>query len=143
MRFVKHYLFFNIIGFGEYWESIFSVRLFAIRFNHPAGQPFPGVARRLAAVVIRILVDNYRMSNCLGDCKTIGEESKERFAVIGKKHRKIPGVIAMGLVVGIPMFARALKRIGRVADPAIVELMDVETMGPDWGTVSPGRLIGR
>jgi hypothetical protein len=83
------------------------------------------------------------MSNCLGDCKTIGEESKERFAVIGKKHRKIPGVIAMGLVVGIPMFARALKRIGRVADPAIVELMDVETMGPDWGTVSPGRLIGR
>lgn len=50
-------------------------------------------------------------------------------------------MVAMGLVVRIPMFPCCLERVLWVANLAVTELMDMETMRAYWGLVVSCRLV--
>jgi len=95
-----------------------------------AGQPFSRVAGRLGAIIVGIFVDNDGFADNVADPEPVRKETHAGIAVIGKKDGKIPRVIAMGLIVRVPMAARPLKRIVRVADGAISMIMDMKSVGP-------------
>ncbi len=110
-----------------------------IRDDHSAGQPFTGGAGGLCAVVIGALVNDDGMTDDVGDSKTVRVKTHQSPAVVGKQHRKIAGVIAMGLVGGIPMFSGRLKRIRRIADRAYPIFMNVKAVGTDGWLIGFGR----
>lgn len=73
-----------------------------------------------------------RTADDFPDPETIGEKMHNCSAVIGKKHREVACMVTVGLIIGIPMFACAQKRHGRIADEAIAKHVDVKTMGTNW-----------
>jgi hypothetical protein len=99
-------------------------------------------------------VNKHRTAKDFPDSKAIGKKVHCSFAVIGKKHRKVAGMVAVRLIIWIPMFPSSQKRHRRIPDLAVAKHMDVKTMGTDristWGSrlirrrsslVSMGRLL--
>lgn len=97
----------------------------------------------MGAVVVRVLVNDDRPPDDIGYFKFVGEETHPGIAVIGEEDGEVAGMVAVGLIFRIPMFARCLKRVGGVSNLAVPVFMNVKAMGTDWRSTIPGGLIGR
>ena len=73
----------------------------------------------------------------IGYCESICEEAHVCQSLIRKQYRKVPGMVAMGLIRRVPVASAGFKRLGRIADGTVALLMDMKTKRP-YGLFSPG-----
>lgn len=109
-----------------------SVSLRFPRLDDPAGQALAGIACRLGAIVVRVLMDDDRFPDDVSHLEPIREKAHAGVSIVGEQHGKIARVIAVGLIRRIPMFSRPLEWVLRIADFASGSIMYMEAMGPDW-----------
>lgn len=95
-------------------------------YDQSACQAFSGVSGRLGAVIVGVLVDNDCFSDHICRPEAIGEEIHPSVSAIGQEDRQISCVMRVGLVGRIPVLARGLKGIGRIADGARAFVMHME-----------------
>lgn len=86
-------------------------------------------------------MDDHRFADDLLDAEFIGKKAHFSITVMGKKHRKIAGMVAMGLMMGIPMPSCPLEGIFRIPHMAISHLMEMKTMGANGWLAVLSRLI--
>jgi len=97
----------------------------------PAGEPLAGCSGRLCPVVIGILMNNYGFAYDISNSELVSEKAHAGTAMVREQHRKVSGMIAMGLTGRIPMFSCCLERIIGVTYFTIAELMYMKAMGPN------------
>lgn len=117
--------------------------LYAVPIDYSTGQTPPGIPCRLCTVVIGIFVDYHRLTYHIDRFKSICEKGHLGKAVVGKQHRKITGMVAMGLAIGIPMLSCRLEGVGRITYFTAAKPMDVKPVGPYRVVAIPRRLVWR
>jgi hypothetical protein len=88
-------------------------------------------------------MDDNGSPNNIRNTKLIRKEIEYRPAIVGEEHRKIPRMVAVGLVSWIPMSAHVGKGILRVAHLTVAPFVNVKTMGSYWRSPRLRRLIRR
>jgi len=87
-------------------------------------------------------VDNYGFVYNLLGFKGTGKEAHAGVPTVGKEHRQITGVVAVGLVGWVPMVAGGLEGIPGIADAAAAALVDMKAVGTDGLVALVGRPVG-
>jgi hypothetical protein len=85
----------------------------------------------------------YRFTYYFPHIKPVSEKAHPCITVIGKKHREVPGMVSMGLIVGVPVASRSLKRVLWVSHPACAELVQVKPVGANRVLSVHSRLVAR
>jgi flagellar motor switch protein FliG len=63
-------------------------------------------------------------------------------AVIGKEDGEIAGVVAVGLLIGVPVSSCGEEGVVWIANAAVSIHMHMKAMGADWISAGRGRLVG-
>jgi hypothetical protein len=117
--------------------------LYTVPADYSTSQTPPGITRRLCTIIIGILVDYHRLTYHIDRFKPICKKGHLGTAVVRKQHRKIAGMVAMGLVIGIPMLSCRLEGVGRIPYFTAAKPMDVKPVGSYRVVAIPRRLVWR
>ena len=79
--------------------------------NHTAGDFDSCIAARLSCKVIRLIVDNQRLSDDIFQCKPIGQNGTVGRPVTAEQRRQVSGMLWMRTVIRIKMHSRIGKFI--------------------------------
>jgi hypothetical protein len=88
------------------------------------------------------LVDNDGLVYYLKGFKGTGKEAHFRVSPVGKENRQITGVVAVGLVRGVPMAPGGLEGVLGIPHAAVAALVDMKAVGADGFFAIAGSLIG-
>ena len=106
-------------------------------FDLAAGDPSPGVPRRLGIKIIGVLVDHDGTAEDIRHAEAACQHRLISFAAIGEQRRQIAGVIRMFHALWIEM-AVGFREIRASAVRALVD-MEAEKTGVFWQAVNMGH----
>jgi hypothetical protein len=111
--------------------------------DNPASQPLSCVSGRLSTIIIRALMNDHRFAYYLVRAESIGKKAHACVSLVGKQNGKIPGMIAVELVGGVPVSAGSLEWILGIPHGTVAIFMEMKAMGADGTLLAASRLIGR
>jgi hypothetical protein len=87
-------------------------------------------------------MDQYGTADYLPHPKPVCEKAHFAQAVIGKEDGEIAGVVAVGLLIGVPVSSCGEEGVVWIANAAVSIHMHMKAMGADWISAGRGRLVG-